>query len=329
MTYNFCTYFDKNYLIKGLALYRSLERNCDDFKLWILCLDDKTFEILNKLNLKKAELIKLPELEKADPGFFATKSTRNIVEYFWTSTPCLTLYVLKKNPSLQTITYLDADLYFFDSPKEIYRQFGNNSILIIPHHFAEKKRIQWEKISGVFNVGLLIFRNNQEGLKCLEWWRERCLEWCYNRVENGLYGDQKYLDHFPEKFKELFILPQKGSNLATWNIRNYKISQKNGKVFVDEDALIFFHFASFRVYPKSNYRFFSYGGPTGEFSYSKISIANHLIYKPYAKAVYDALKEAKNVSLDFNYGLAKRPTILKQTKDFTLNILRKILRKEP
>lgn len=44
----------------------------------------------------------------------------------------------------------------------------------------------------VFN--LFIFRNNQQGRKVLTWWRKACLEWCYNRFEDGRFGDQKYLD---------------------------------------------------------------------------------------------------------------------------------------
>lgn len=36
---HFCTYFESNYLVKGLVLYRSLVRHAAPFRPWVLCLD--------------------------------------------------------------------------------------------------------------------------------------------------------------------------------------------------------------------------------------------------------------------------------------------------
>lgn len=325
MTHNFCTYFDKNYLIKGLSLYRSLSRNCADFKLWILCLDYETFEILGKLKLEQVVLIKLSELEGADQEFFAVKDTRTIVEYFWTSTPCLPLYIFKKNPSLETISYIDADLFFFNTPEEIYKEFGDKSILIIPHRFIDKKKARWEKNSGIFNVGLLIFRNDQKGKKCLLWWREKCLKSCTLDPDAGLCGDQKYLDEFSSRFSGVHVLSNIGANVATWNIENYKVSQRNTQTFVNGTKLIFFHFASFKLYPQSKYSFFDYGGPASVFPYDKISEAGRYIYEPYARALYSSLAEVRNIIPAFNNGVADRPSVFEPSKNFGMKCLKKVL----
>ena len=42
----FCTLFDSYYLDKGLTLYHSLKKVSDQFKLYIFCFDDSSYEVL-------------------------------------------------------------------------------------------------------------------------------------------------------------------------------------------------------------------------------------------------------------------------------------------
>jgi len=170
MRYNFCTLFDKNYLYRGLALYNSLIRYCPNFKLWILCMDNITYKILCDMNLKKVTLISLSEFE--DQELLKVKRERQAGEYCWTCTPSLPLYILKKHSNLEMIAYLDSDLYFYSSPEPIYEEFRNKSIMIIPHRFSPEKQYLKEK-AGKYNVGMLIFKNNKNGLDCLKWWRKK------------------------------------------------------------------------------------------------------------------------------------------------------------
>src|SRR3977135_3134158 len=132
---HYCTYFDRNYLVRGLILYRSLKRHGQPFTLWVLCMDTETYTALDRLKEPMIRPIRLSDFERGDDALLAAKANRSTIEYYFTCTPSLPLYVLGIEPRIEMITYLDADLKFFANPQAIFDELGSNSIGIIPHHF--------------------------------------------------------------------------------------------------------------------------------------------------------------------------------------------------
>src|SRR5205085_895938 len=100
---------------------------------------------------------------------------------------------------------------------------------------------------GIFNVGLLVFRGDANGLRCLNWWRERCLEWCKTLPEGDRFGDQKYLDWWPADFPGVAVAGNPGIGIAPWNVMNYQVSANGGKILVDGQPMIFYHFHNFSL----------------------------------------------------------------------------------
>jgi len=237
---HFCTYFDINYVTYGLALHHSLKEHCGEFRLWVLCMDVSSYDVLSEMALPELCLIRLSDFENGDHALLKAKQNRSRIEYYFTCTPSLPLYVLKNFPEVDCITYLDADLFFYSTPKPIFQEIGNHSIAIIEHRFAPHYKSM--EICGKYNVGWISFKRDVHGLACLKWWRDRCNEWCYKRLEDGKFADQKYLDDWPSRFKNVKVIQHKGANLASWNIENYKVRLQNKKVTIDEQELIFFHF---------------------------------------------------------------------------------------
>ena len=203
-------------------------------------MDDVTYRILTEMQLPQVRPISLSDFEKNDPQLLKAKQTRSPIEYYFTCTPSLPLYVMDRVPEVDIITYLDADLYFFSSIEPVYQELGNGSVLIIGHRFPPV--LKYKEIFGIYNVGMVSFRRDVNGLACLHWWRNRCLEWCYDRVENGRFADQKYLDDWPERFAGVVVLQHKGAGLAPWNLANYNYSWKNGEFLVDGRPIIVYHF---------------------------------------------------------------------------------------
>lgn len=274
----YCTYFDDRYLTKGVAMIRSLRRHEPDAQVWVLCLNERAKQILDDLAEPGIVAVALAEFEAGDEALAAAKvDGRNTVEYYFTITPSLVRYVLNRTRA-EMVTYLDGDLWFVASPEPIYREMGDASILIIPHRFAQPQRHR--ERYGIYNVGWNSFRNDAAGRACLEWWRDRNIEWCFDWVDevNGRFCDQRYLDYFQEKFAGVHVLQHCGANLAPWNVGARAITKVDDKVYADGQEVLFFHFHGMkRLSPRKFLTIHhSYGAPLHE-------VVRHYLYEPYLK----------------------------------------------
>jgi hypothetical protein len=241
----YCTYFDHHYLSRGLALYHSLQRHAPGARLWVVCLSEACHRILTALNLPDLVAVRFADFEAADPEVAATRADRSTIEYFFTCTPAWMLFVMKHEPGAEWVTYLDSDLYFFRSPDIIYDELRDASVAIIPHRYTDKL-VKLRKY-GTYNVGWVGARNDSDGVAVIRWWREKCIEWCYDYVDGGRFADQGYLDTFSSLSPRVKAIDNIGANLAPWNIGNYRIDFRANGIMIDGDhPLIFFHFQGLR-----------------------------------------------------------------------------------
>jgi hypothetical protein len=237
----YCTCFDVNYLSRGLALYHSLQRHAPGSRLWVLCLDRPCHQLLTGLGLPNLVPVSLSDFEAADPEVAATRSNRNLVEYYFTCSPAWLLYVLGQEASSEWVTYLDGDLFFFDTPEKIFDELENAAFAIIPHRYTPQLK-RYRKF-GIYNVGWVGVRNGSEGIAAVKWWRDRCVEWCYDYVDGERFADQGYLQTLAARFANVKVIENVGANLAPWNIGNYRIEFQDSKLRIDSVwPLIFFHF---------------------------------------------------------------------------------------
>lgn len=242
--YHFCTYFDHRYVSRGLALYQSLTQQCSDFTLYILCLDQRVSEIFSEHDYPQIRSIALRQLENVYPELLSAKKNRSMIEYYFTLTPFLPLFILDQFPSVDLITYLDADLYFFHDPAELFEEMASGSVGIIAHRFPE--RLKKLECYGIYNVGWISFRRDTHAKSCLDWWSAKCLAWCSDKLDSDRFADQKYLDEWPGRFPGVVVLEHKGANVAPWNLENYKIVELEQEIWVDNQRLLFFHFHGLR-----------------------------------------------------------------------------------
>jgi hypothetical protein len=256
---HYVTLFNQIYLPQGISLYLSMERCISGFKLWVVCADDTTYTVLDKINYPHMELINLSEVVTKE--LCSVREERTVAEFCWTLTPFAPRFVFEKDPDLKRVTYVDADIWFRKDPAPIFDELdcSNKSVLITDHGYTPNN--DRSSTVGQYCVQFIIF-NKDTSEPVRSDWERKCLDWCYNKVEDGRFADQKYLDSWPTDFKTIVhVLSRQDWTLASWNCSRFPYGQS-----------IIYHFHDVRV--KENGRF-----RIANRNYPQVLIDN--IYRPY------------------------------------------------
>ena len=302
MKLNFCTLFNSAYLSRGIVMYQSLLKHCDDFHLYVYAFDDACFEYLNAQGFKNLTVISLKDFE--NPELLSIKSSRTAGEYCWTCSSSTIAYSIN-HFDLDNCTYLDADMLFYANPRVLIEEMGEKSVLITSHRYT--KEYDQSAISGKFCVQFMTFKNTQDGMAVLNWWKDACIDWCYARVEDGKFGDQKYVDEFQKRFTCVHELEHLGGGIAPWNLQQYSFIEKNGTISGCEILtgkkfeVVFFHFHGLKFYENNIV------GLTGEL-YEISKGVQALFYFPYISLLNASkkgiIRDMKNVDPNGNAGVA-------------------------
>lgn len=242
----YCTLFDSHYLARGLLMAQSL-RSVSEAHVYVLCMDQPSFVFLSAAQWPGITPISLQDFE--DDALQRAKTGRSKSEYCWTCTPALILHCLDRF-ALAECTYVDADLYFYRDPSVLHNRMGGAKILITPHRYASY--CDRTAIAGIFCVQYMTFNGAVDGRTALTWWRDRCLEWCYAKAEEGKFGDQKYLDDWPKRFSGVHVEETADVGVAPWNIADYQCDSASGPAGLRHAASavnpVFYHFHGLKLW---------------------------------------------------------------------------------
>lgn len=292
---HYCTLFDLNYLARGLALHGSLLRHGGEFRLHVLCLDEATKEALSSLSLAAVDLISIDALERWDPELRSARPGRSPAEFYFTCKPVLLGYLLERYPDARRLSYLDSDLFFFSDTASAELEFEDSPVALSPHRFTPQNANRARY--GQFNAGWISVSPGREGRRFVNWWRDRCIEWCSLTVEDTRFGDQKYLDQVPALFPGTAFASET-INLGPWNLGPRAVKLSDGVVTVAGRRLVLYHFHNMRRALFNTY-------DCGLYEYG-IELTRELkegIYRPYVRelAAYsrqtEALSAVRNVAL--------------------------------
>ena len=236
---NLCTVSDINYLLQGLTLYESLKKTTDDFILHYLCIDEKSYDILKPLENDILKVYIVDTFVSVDPLLLNLKNSE--YKYFcWSLASYFSNKLLQK---LDFITYIDSDIYFHKNIDVIFKEIGSRDVGIFRHRQFPLTTYRPE---GLYNVGIVFFRNSDLGFSVSNWWVDAVLNKKYPQY--ATCGDQKYLDNFPNLCpKDSIYVDENIGHGAPWLwqlytfIDTHKIKWEN-----QEQDLIFTHFSQFQ-----------------------------------------------------------------------------------
>ena len=276
----------------------SLRHVSNDFKLYVLCIHDIIYHILNKIEIDGVEPIKLSDVESDE--LRRIRKERHFHAYCWTLKPVFLSYVMEKYPDCKYFAHLDADLFFFDNPDNIFNESPNSS-LFLTHHRNSRDFLKYYGVTGVFNTGFVGCKNDETALKAIRKWKYQCIEYCPIKEDRirRIFGDQRYVESWPTEFQGVHVVQSYGVNTAVWNIQNYDVSIRNNKVYIAQYPLTFYHFSGLTIISRNEFNLNWYYRIEDE-------MVMNYIYKPYIITLVNVMKDMEKYFPWFNVGFLKR-----------------------
>lgn len=238
-----------NYIPKARVLAQSVKTHNPD-GVFHLVLSDQPPEGFDMANEPFDRLILIQDLEISDLDAWIFK--HSVVE-LCTAVKGAAFLKIFEDSGAEKVIYFDPDIAVLHSLAELSRILDAHSVVLTPHQLVpetlDEAIVDNEICSlkhGVYNLGFLAVRRSAEGLRFLQWWRDRLLKYCYADIPNGLFTDQRWVDLAPCFFDEIHILRDKCYNIATWNLTHRRVeADEGGKLRVEGEPVKFYHFSGF------------------------------------------------------------------------------------
>lgn len=237
----------KNYFARAITLSDSVKKTHPDMPFYIFLSD----EIEDKDNIIQR---KIPVIEAKDLGITKWRDMAfyyNLLELSCAIKPFCFQYLFQ-NFKFEKIIYFDPDIYVYSSLNTIMDELNDKYMILTPHLTNMNLSGQGAMLEdsflfvGAFNLGFIALRMCPKIEQFLVWWGERLVDRGFVDLHDALHVDQKWMDVIPGLLGEkVSISRDPGLNAAQWNMHERQLSCYDGKYFLNERPLVFFHHTSF------------------------------------------------------------------------------------
>lgn len=227
----------KNYIGLALALEKSIKQYNYDIDFIIFVADEFSEE--EKISdLPKNIIIAKDAIDISYDQWSQMSFKYDLTEFCTSIKPSCFKYLFKIfNPD--ACIYFDPDILVFNSLDTIYNKLENYSILVTPH-ITTLQSVYTGKLnernllySGMFNLGFLALKNDENARKMLDWWEIRLEDRCFQNMMENYFTDQKWMDFLPSFFPtQLLVSHDLGLNVAPWNFYEREVINRDNSYFV-------------------------------------------------------------------------------------------------
>lgn len=210
----------------------------------------------SEVDLAGFEQFEILDVEKTLPqGLFEELLSKYyLVELNTAVKPYLMDYLYKRDASVKTVSYFDPDIKVYSSLSPLFQNVKEKGIIVTPHgctYDDSPENIKSERSMlavGVYNLGFIATSRSAETTEFLRWWMLRLKDHCTYRADvPGTFFDQNWVMLAGLYFDGFFVETNPGYNLAHWNLFERKVSERDGKYFVNhQNPLVFLHYSGYK-----------------------------------------------------------------------------------
>jgi len=246
------TICSNNYLAQAKALGNSIRNTNPDYHFFIGLVDYYSTEIDYEKEIGHSIILCT---DIGIPNFESLWKKYNIIELNTCVKPFYLEYLTEKYPDLSYLMYFDPDTFVFGDLSAIENELNNGKEIILTPHILTPIPLDGKMPNeqtflnyGTYNLGFIGIKNPDKNLSFFKWWGERTYQIGYDKVADGLFVDQLWMNFTPIFFQNTVISGNLGLNMGPWNLHERSISQNENQKFLvnNTNELIFYHFSNYK-----------------------------------------------------------------------------------
>lgn len=251
------TICSNNYLAQAKALGDSLKKTNPDYNFFIGLVDQYSTEIDYE---KEIGYTIIPSHEIGIPDFDSLWKKYNIIELNTCVKPFFLEYFTENYSDLTYLMYFDPDTFIFGNLSSIENELQDHQEIILTPHVTTPIPLDGKMPNeqtflnyGTYNLGFIGIKKPKNNLPFFKWWGERTYTIGYDKVAEGLFVDQLWMNLTPIFFENALVSKNPGLNMGPWNLHERNISEKQDHTLMVNNIypLIFYHFSNYK-YNKPN-----------------------------------------------------------------------------